>query len=146
MQKSPRLPRVPGFFFERPAFDKLTPDMIAETWRIGNANGSLWRNFDFGLDHVFDPITLAGGDIAGKRIAGKGRGGDVVGAADATFEHAAAPGRNIFVQAIRLDGAGARMAADAAEFDIDDAGGAEFNGRFGVAQVTNGFVEAQRGL
>src|SRR5258706_7837894 len=141
-----RLPRAPGFFFESPTFDKFTPDMIAETRRVGNANGSLRGNFDFRLNHIFDPVALAGGDIARQGIAGQGRNRDIVRAADATFEHAATPSRNIPGEAIRLHRARAGMSADAAKFDVDDPRRSELNGGFRLAEAVNWFHEAEPGF
>src|SRR5260221_9598933 len=120
--------------------------MIAETRRVGNANGSLRGDSDFGLDHVFHPVALAGRDIAGKDISWEGGDRDIVRAADATFEHAAAPYRNIFGEAIRLHCSRTGMAANAAELNIYDAGGSEFYGGFCVPRVLNPFVKTKRPL
>src|SRR5882672_3321301 len=135
---------APGFSFKGPTFDKFTPDMIAETRRIGNANGSLRRNFHLRLDHVFNPVPFAGGDVTRKGIAGQGRNRDIVGASDAAFEHATAPSRDILCEAICLHRTRAGMSADAAEFDVDDPRSPELNGGFRVAEVANGFIEAER--
>src|SRR5258707_3445454 len=110
--------RAPSLFFEGPTFDKFTPDMIAETRRVGNANGSWRRNFQFGLNNVFHPIALAGRDIAGKRISRQGRDGDVMCAADTTLQHPTAPSGNVLGEAVRLHGTRAGMTANATELNI----------------------------
>ena len=101
--------------------------MIAESGRGGDGNRAARRDLDRWIDDVFSPIALAGGDITGERVAAKGRDGDVVNAADAAFQHATAPNRNIARQAELLDFPSARVAADTAELDVDDARGAEVN-------------------
>ena len=137
---------APGFFFDGPTFDEFTADMITEAGFIGNAYSALGRNFDFGLDNVFEPVTFAGRDIARQRVTGKGRDGDVLSAADAGFEHSAAPDGDISCEAVGLDCARIRMAADAAEFDVDDARGAELDSCGGVAHMLDRFIEAERSL
>src|SRR5258707_203622 len=120
--------------------------MIAETWSFRNVNGAFRRNLHFGLDHVFGPIALARGDISRQRIAGQGRNSNVVRAADAAFQHSAAPYGNVFREAVRLNLASARMAAHTAELNIDNARSTEFNGGLRIAQMPNGLVKTQRGL
>src|SRR5882672_4490193 len=141
-----KLACAPGFFFDGPAFDEFTADMITEAGCIGNANGALRRNFNFRFDDVFGPVAFAGGNVARQGIAGEGSNGDVVGAADAGFEHAPAPNGNIFCEAVTLACACTGMAANAAEFYVDDARGAEFDGCGRIANVLDGFIEAERSL
>jgi len=64
-----------------------------------------------------------------------------VSAADAAFQHAATPGRNVLVEAVSLNLARAGVTADAAELYVDDAAGAEFNGSLCVAQMVNRLIE-----
>src|SRR5262249_28362697 len=120
--------------------------MIAETGSIGNANGSLRRNLHFWLDHVFDPVAFACGDIAGQRVTGKGRNGNVMRASDSAFKHTATPNGDFSCEAAGVYVTRAVMAAHASELDIDDAGGVKFNGSLNVAQVVDGLVETQRCL
>jgi len=134
------------FLFNGPPFDEFVADMIAESRRLRDSNRALGRNVYLGLDDVFGPITLAGGNVAGQHVAGKSRSGNVVSAADAGLEHAATPGRNVLVEAISLNLARAAVAADAAELYVDDAASAECNGGLCVAKVLDGFVEADAGL
>src|SRR5580765_6140010 len=129
-------------FINGPPFDEVVADMIAESRSLRSTDCSLWRDSDFRFDDVFDPVALAGRDVAGKGVAGKSGDGDVVSAADTTFEHAAAPDGNILAEAVGLDVAGAGVAADATEFDVDDAAGAEFDGDLRVAKMVDGFVQA----
>src|SRR6266436_9673736 len=94
------------FLFNGPPFDDLVADMIAESRRLRDANRALGRNVHFGLDDVFGPITLTGGNVAGECVAGKSGSGDVVSAANAALQHAATPDRNILVEAVCLNFAG----------------------------------------
>ncbi len=130
-----------SFFFNGPPFDEFVADMIAESRRLRDANRALGRDVHFGLDDVFGPITLASGNVAGERVAGKRGNGYVVSAADAAFQHAATPGRNVLVEAVSLNLARAGVTADAAELYVDDAAGAEFNGSLCVAQMVNRLIE-----
>ena len=120
--------------------------MIAESGRRRDLNRAAGGDFDRRIDDVFFPITFAGGDIAGERVAGKGRDRDVVCPADAALEHATAPCGYVAREAQRLDFFRARMAADAAQLYVDDARGIEFYGGFRVADVMNRFVETNRSL
>ena len=105
--------------------------------------GAVGRDGYFGGDYVLVPVAGAGGDIAGERKIGKCGHGDVVGAANAGFEHAATPDRDIqfFWQRswmrLRLE-----MAADPAELDVDDFAGAESDGGFCLFIGVNTFVKA----
>ncbi len=65
-------------------------------------------------------------------------------AANSALQHATAPGGNITAEAISLNLPSARIAADAAKFDVDDPASSEVDGGLGTAQVVNGFVEAKR--
>jgi hypothetical protein len=89
---------------------------------------------------------LGGGDIAGEGEVGERGEGDVVGAADAGFEHAAAPDGDVALLAEVVDFEGFGEAADAAEFDVDDAAGVEADGLFGVVGGADALVEADGGL
>ena len=63
--------RAEDFFFNGPPFDEFVADMITESWSLRDANRALRRDGNFRFDNVFDPITFAGGNVTGKRIAGK---------------------------------------------------------------------------
>jgi hypothetical protein len=65
-----------------------------------------------------------------------------VGAADAGFEHAAAPDGDAELLGDVVDGDGFGEAADAAYLDVDDFAAAKFEGCAGVAAVANALVEA----
>src|SRR6516225_10106563 len=120
--------------------------MIAEAGGLRDADSALGRYGNLRFDDVFDPVARAGGNIAGQGVAGKGGHGDIVSAPDAGFEHAPAPDGNPLGPAICLNVARAGVAADAAEFDVDDAAGAELDGGLRIAKVGNGFIEAQHGF
>ena len=96
---------------------------------------------DFGSDYIFLPVTVAGGDVAGEGEIGKSGHGDILGAADAGFEHAAAPDRNAIALAKIVDAFGLEKTADATEFDIDDFASAEGDGGFGLFVGVDAFVE-----
>ena len=63
--------RAEDFFFNGPPLDEFVADMITESWSLRDANRTLRRDGNFRFDDVFDPITFAGGNVTGKRIAGK---------------------------------------------------------------------------
>jgi len=107
----------------------------------GDLNGAVWSYGDFGGDDVLVPVTFAGGDVARKREIRKCGHGDVVGAADAGFEHATAPDGNVFGLAEIVDAAGFVVAADAAEFNVDDFTGAESGGGFGLFVGVDALIE-----
>ena len=122
--------------------DAIGAGSEANAWGGGDFDGALGRDGDFGVDDVFVPVAGAGGDVAGERKVGQGGHGDVVGATDAGFEHAAAPiGDGIFLAEI-LDAFGLQVTADAAELDVDDFAGAERGGGFGLFVGVDALVEA----
>src|SRR6202789_3433005 len=125
-------------------FDAIEARCVADARHRRNFNGSARGHFHFRLDDVFGPIAAAGGNVAGQREIRQRGHGDVVGAADAGFEHAAAPHRNRFrlTQIVNFPGGG--VAADAAEFHIDDFAGADFDRGAGVLVIVNTSVEADR--
>src|SRR5260370_21697265 len=116
--------------------------MIAESGRGGDLNRAAGRDFDGRVDDVLFPIWFAGGNMAGKRGAGQGRDGNVVGPADTALEHAAAPHGYVAGEAESLDLASAGVAADATHFDVNDARGAEVQSGFSIADVADRLVEA----
>ena len=125
-------------------FDSVEARLIADSGRGGHADGSLRRHFHFGLDDVFSPVAAAGGNVAGKRKIRERRHGDVVRAADAGFEHAAAPDRNGIRLAKIVNAARGSVSADAAEFDVDDFAGADFDRGARVFDIVDAFIEANR--
>ena len=62
----------------------------------GDLDGALRIDNNFGIDNVLFPVAGASGDVAGQRKIGLRGHGDVVGAADAGFEHASAPDGDAF--------------------------------------------------
>src|SRR5216684_509694 len=120
--------------------------MIAESGSSGDLNCSARGNFDGRVNDVLFPIALAGGDVAGQRVTGKGRGGDVVSPANTRFEHATAPRVDAASEAESLDLASASVAADAAQLDVNDARGSELQSSLRIAEVADGLVKANRSL
>src|SRR5580693_9867110 len=125
-------------------FDAVQARGVADARRGGNFYRALRRDFHFRLDDVFGPVAAAGGNVAGKGEIWQRGHGDVVRAADAGFQHASAPDGNGFLLAEIVDAAGSGVAADAAEFHVDDFAGADFNGGAGVLDIMDAFVEADR--
>jgi hypothetical protein len=126
--------------------DAITARRIPEAGRRGSDDCAARSDFDFGRDDVLGPVALAGGNVTGKREIGKRGQGDVVSAADAGFEHAAAPDGDGFFLAEIVNAARGGVAADAAELDIDDLAGADFDGGASVLEIVNAFVEADGSL
>ena len=63
----------------------------ANAWLGWDLDGALGGDGDFGRDDVLVPVAGAGGDVAWEGEVGEGGKVNVVGAAYAGFEHAAAP-------------------------------------------------------
>src|SRR5207245_73749 len=130
----------------REPVNAFAPGLVTDTGTRGHANGSLRRDGHFGIDDVFGPIALAGGDITGKREVRQGGEGDVMRAADAGFEHAAAPHRNAVIAAEVVDAPRRGESAHTAQLHIDDAAGAQRNGRLRVLFGMDAFIETDRRL
>ena len=79
----------------RQLFDPLQIGRVPQPRRLGNVNRPLRAHRNFRVNDVFGPIALAGGNITGQGESRQRGHGDVVGAADAGLEHAAAPHRNV---------------------------------------------------
>src|SRR5579859_6327442 len=106
-----------GLFADRDAPEEIEVEIVAEPRRGGNSDGSARRHLHLGRDDVAGPITLAGRDIAGQHEIRKRRERDVVGAADAGFEHASTPHRDAVGLRNIMDALGLAKAADAPELD-----------------------------
>src|SRR5438034_1273417 len=65
-------------------------------------------------------------------------------AADAGFEHASTPHRQVMALAEIVNLLGLAKSSHAADFDIDDPTSSGFDGSGTIAGVTNGFIEADR--
>ena len=128
------------------ALDAIGLDGEAAAGRGGYGDGSVGADGDFGLDDVLRPVAVGGGDVAGEREVRQRGEGDVVGAADAGLEHAAAPDGDAELLGDVVDGDGFGEAADAAYLDVDDLAAAEFEGGARVAAVADALVEADAGL
>ena len=118
----------------------------ADAGTLRDVDGALGSDGYFRRDHVFVPITLAGGDVAGEREIGERGHGDVLRATDAGFEHAAAPDGDVVFLAEIVDAFGFMESADAAKLDVDDFAGAERDGGFGLFVGVDALVEADGGL
>src|SRR5580692_7972727 len=123
-------------------FDAIEARRVTDAGRAGNLYRALRRDFHFRLDDVFAPVAAAGRDVAGQGEVRQRRHGDVVCAADAGFQHASAPDGNGFLLAVIVDAAGGGVSADAAQFQVDDLAGADFDRGAGVLDVVDAFVEA----
>ena len=82
----------------------------------------------FGRDYVFVPVAFAGGDVAGEREIGERGQRDVLGTADAGFEHAAAPDGDAVLLTKIVNAPPEGVAADAPELYVDDFAGPEGDG------------------
>src|SRR5271170_1176085 len=123
-------------------FDAVQARGVADARRGGNVYGAARRDFYFRLDDVFGPIAAAGGNVAGQREIRQRGHGDVVRAADAGFQHASAPHGDGFLLAEIVNPVCGGVAANAAQFHIDDFAGAGFDGGAGVLDVVDALVEA----
>ncbi len=94
------------------------------------------------MDDIFFPIAFAGGHIARKCEIGKRRERDIVRPPDARFEHPAAPHRDAMLLAEIVDAPCHSVAADAAEFDIDDFAGTQFDGSARLLFRVDALVQA----
>src|SRR5271163_1742227 len=121
--------------------DALQARGVADSRRGGNFYRAVRSDFHFRLDDVFGPVAAASGDIAGQREIRQRGHGDVVRAADAGFEHAAAPDGDGFLLAEIVDAAGGGVPANATEFHIDDFAGSDFDGGAGMLDIMDAFVE-----
>src|SRR5690242_7806148 len=120
---------------DRELLDAAGADLVAEAGRLRNVDDAVGRYPDFGIDDVLIPIALAGADVARPDESSLSRHGDVMGASDSGFDHAAAPNGSAAGSAVRLNKAGFAVTADAAEFDVDDAAGAEVERGLRAAQA-----------
>ena len=130
------------FLADGDAADEIVIELVAEAGLVANRDGAVRRGFHRGLDDVALPVALAGRDIAGQHEIRQRGERDVVRAADARFQHAAAPHRNAgglrdIVHALRFG-----EAAHAAQLDIDDAAGAQSDRLLGVMRGADAFVQA----
>ena len=58
------------FFPRGEFFDAISARSVADSGAGRDEDCALRRDFDFGIDHVFGPVTAAGGDISRKREIG----------------------------------------------------------------------------
>src|SRR6185437_3759488 len=82
---------------ELPFAQRLHPrqlDREAQPCGRGRGDGAVGAHGNFRINEVFLPIAPAGADIAGEGEVRQRREGDVVGAPNAAFEHAATPDRH----------------------------------------------------
>src|SRR3990172_11916478 len=106
------------------SFDARAPRLVPDPGPGRHADRALLGNSHFGLDDILGPVAAAGRYVAGQREIGQRRKRDVMRAADAGFQHAAAPHRNALVAAEIMNAPRRAVAAHAAQLDIDDAAGA----------------------
>src|SRR5215471_10708049 len=107
--------------------DSLAADLISEPGSLRDVDGATWGDFNLRLDDVLIPVAATGGNVTGQRKSGKGRHRDVVGAADAGFQHATAPYGDPQGAAQVVDATRFRVSADPAKFDVDNPACAQFD-------------------
>src|SRR5882724_2251054 len=132
------------FFSNGKFFDEFAARCESDAGSGRHANRALRRHGHFGIDDVFRPIAIACGYVAGQGEIRKRGERDIVRSADAGFEHATAPNGDAALLAKIVDAACDRVAADAAELDVDNLAGAEFHGGARLLLAVNAFIEADR--
>ncbi len=108
---------------------------------------ALWRYFNRWLDNVFDPVSLACGDVAWIDEAWQRRHGDVMGAPNAGLQafpphHTGIP----LLLAIGLNASRNRMSTHSAKLDIDHSAGSESDRRFSIPKSMDAFIQADGSL
>ena len=120
--------------------------LVAEARLVADLDRAARRGLHGGPDDVPLPVALAGRDVAGQDEIGQRRERDVVRAADARLQHAAAPDRNAGRLRDVVDLLRFGEAADAAQLDVDDAAGPQLDRLLGVMRGADALVEADRRL
>src|SRR6266568_883878 len=128
------------FFSNRKFFDAFVARFETEAGTRGYANRTLR------IDDVFLPVAFAGSDIAREGEIGKRREGDIVRAADAGFEHAAAPDGDAVTLAEIVDAPRHGVTADTAKLDVDDLAGAQFDGGTRLLFRMNALIQTNWGV
>src|SRR5579859_4837400 len=101
--------------------DQVGANSVAATRGVCDGDFAESGDSNLRLDDVLSPVALGGRDIAGQGVVFEGRERDVMRAADARLEHAAAPDRDgAFISRV-VDGNSLGKAPDAAQLDVDDA-------------------------
>src|SRR5271169_2678079 len=137
-----QLHRADLFLANGQALDKIGAHFEAASRSIGNGDLPGFGYLNLGLDDVFLPVALRGGDVAGKRKVRQRRKSDVMRPADAGLEHASAPDAYAALLGDVVDADGLAEAADPANFDVDDLAGLHVDCGERVTAVADGFVEA----
>src|SRR5262249_28844139 len=99
------------------------------------------RYLNLRRDDVLRPVTFARRHITRKFEILQTGESDVVGTADAGFQHAAAPHGDTVIAADIVNGANFFVTADAAELDVDDPASADLDRLTGVLAGMNRFIK-----
>src|SRR6266568_8164969 len=134
------------FFSNRKFFDALAARFETDAGTRGYANRTLRRDRNFRIDDVFIPVAFAGSNITREGEIGKGRECDIVRAADAGFEHAAAPDGDAVTLAEIVDAPRNGVTADTAKLDVDDLAGAQFDGGTRLLFRMNALIQTNWGV
>src|SRR5690606_4755111 len=134
-----RIPFLPHRHLPQP----LKVNLHAEAGGGGNVDGTIIRIQCKGRGNVILIVASGGGDVAGEGEAGQGGQGQLRGAADASFQHAAAPHRHVVRAAEVVHLARLAPAGDAGRLDVDDIAGADGQGKAGVVCGVDAFVQAE---
>src|SRR5437588_50885 len=86
-----RVDRTQRFLPRYKLLNPLSADRVTDSRRGWYLNRPIRHYFHLGLDHIFIPIALAGGNISRKHKSRQSGHRNVVGAPDAGFQHPAAP-------------------------------------------------------
>src|SRR5215469_13077033 len=107
--------------------DSLAANLVSEPRGLRDVDGATWGHFNLRLDDVLIPVAPARGNVAGQRKSGKSGHRDVVGAADAGFQHATAPYGDPQGAAQVVDAPRFSVPADPAQLDVDNPACAQFD-------------------
>src|SRR5438477_6287987 len=125
--------------------DEVTIHRKTQTGCLRYANCAFAAYFDFGLNDVFVPISLAGGNISRQSETRLSRHGNVVGATDPGLQHASAPDGDSVFAADVMNLASASVSSHAPELDVDDAAGVQLDCSFGMTRIRDALVQTDRG-
>ena len=111
---------------------------------IRDGDRSIFGHLDFRIDYIRGEVAPACGHVTRQREIRQGREVDIVGTADAAFQHATVPDGNGVScgQIVDLDGLG--VPADPPWLDVDHPAGSELDGFRGAADGVQRLIQADR--
>src|SRR6185437_4291823 len=121
-------------------------EIVTETGLVAYGDCSVRAHLDRRHDDVLLPIALAGRNIAGQDEVRQRREGDVMGPANAAFQHAPAPDWDTVRLAEVVNAFCLCEAPDPAEFHIDDSSSFQADGLLRVVRGPDALVQADGGI